>query len=53
MHRDIKPSNIIYADDVSETDVVLIDMGFSTSTKSIRNNYIRCGSPGYVAPEIL
>lgn len=53
MHRDIKPPNIIYKNQETETEIILIDLGLSTAIKSLSNTFVRCGSHGYVAPEIL
>jgi len=50
MHRDLKPSNIIIEKDGK---VKLTD--FNLATKIDVASYIlkRCGSPGYIAPEIF
>ena len=53
MHRDIKPENIILKDNISETDIVLVDFGLCEYTDSKELLFKRCGTPGYVAPEIL
>jgi len=52
MHRDIKPENLILTDYSDSFEIKLADFGLA--------NYIncepvfkRCGTPGYVAPEIL
>ena len=54
MHRDIKPENLILRNDKSETDIILADFGLSEE-QGEENDLIfkRCGTPGYVAPEIL
>lgn len=54
MHRDIKPENLILLD--KETlEVKLADFGLSEFEKCNPQDLIfkRCGTPGYVAPEIL
>jgi len=64
VHRDIKPENIIIKNrDGKISDIVLADMGLSEHiekkalmfTRSLFHIdiVIRCGTPGYVAPEIL
>ena len=54
MHRDIKPENIILKDDKSETEIILADFGLSEEYgKEEALIFKRCGTPGYVAPEIL
>ena len=48
-HRDIKLENVLY---VAETqEVKLIDFGFSTLMKQSRKMF--CGTPSYMAPEIV
>lgn len=55
MHRDIKPENLILRNSDSETDVVLADFGLSEKYAEDEQQLLfkRCGTPGYVAPEIL
>jgi len=49
----MKPENIVFArkDDLSMP--VLIDLGFATFEKDFKLLFTRCGTPGYVAPEVL
>lgn len=51
MHRDIKPENIMLRSEDS-LEPVIVDFGLAAHADS--NDYIfyRCGTPGYVAPEI-
>ncbi len=53
MHRDIKPENIItrYQGDI--INLCIIDFGLATYVKDKFQLYKRCGTPGFVAPEIL
>lgn len=51
IHRDIKPENLIFRDK-NLNSLVIIDFGLSTVCKD-GLQFTRCGSPGYVAPEIL
>ena len=55
MHRDIKPENLILKDKNSETEIILADFGLSEKYAKKEETLIfkRCGTPGYVAPEIL
>ena len=50
IHRDIKLENIVY--DSKSRQLRLIDFGLSTTKDNI-NLFRKCGTPGYVAPEIL
>ena len=52
IHRDIKPKNIVFKD-VEKTQVVIVDMGFATIGEEYKKIFYKCGTPGYVAPEIL
>lgn len=50
VHRDIKLENIMMTSN-NDYEFKLIDFGLSY--ESTQNNYERCGSPGYIAPEVL
>lgn len=54
MHRDIKPENILFRSKIisDETQVVLADFGLATSNNVERYIFPKCGTPGFVAPEI-
>lgn len=49
-HRDIKLENIILSEDLSPK---LIDFGFSTCIEKNKKVKIFCGTPSYMAPEIV
>ncbi|CAG8553982.1 7265_t:CDS:10 [Ambispora leptoticha] len=54
VHRDLKPENLLYKSRASDSALVLADFGIAKVMKDdddILTTY--CGSPGYVAPEIL
>lgn len=55
MHRDIKPENILFRNPnlTDKNQIVLADFGLATSNDVPEYLYFRCGTPGYVAPEIL
>lgn len=53
MHRDLKPDNILMREQSDITDVVIADFGLATYQLSESQIFKRCGTPGYVAPEIL
>eukprot|EP00828_Plagiopyla_frontata_P040678 TRINITY_DN557_c0_g2_i3.p1 TRINITY_DN557_c0_g2~~TRINITY_DN557_c0_g2_i3.p1 ORF type:complete len:458 (+),score=63.96 TRINITY_DN557_c0_g2_i3:74-1447(+) len=51
MHRDLKPENLILRDE-NCFEIVIADFGLASyKTKNLL--FKRCGTPGYVAPEIL
>jgi len=54
MHRDLKPENLVLKDSENNYDVKIADFGLATVVVS-QGEYLfkRCGTPGYVAPEIL
>lgn len=54
LHRDIKPENLILRSKENDYDVCLVDFGLADYYDPSAN-YIfkRCGTPGYVAPELL
>ena len=52
VHRDLKPEYLIFRDE-NLNSLVIIDFGLSTTVKDSEPLFTRCGSPGYVAPEIL
>ena len=53
VHRDLKPENILLLHKKNDFDFKLADFGLSTRFNSEDKLNIRCGSQGYVAPEIL
>jgi len=53
MHRDLKPENLILKDNENDWDIKIADFGLSTVIKCEEFLFKRCGTPGYVAPEIL
>jgi serine/threonine protein kinase len=56
MHRDIKAENILLASKskpITANMVRLCDFGLATLAKTEDPLYFRCGTPGYVAPEVL
>jgi len=54
MHRDIKPENLILKDVENDWNVKIADFGLATFVNP-NHDYLfkRCGTPGYVAPEVL
>mmetsp|Transcript_3907 Transcript_3907/g.2891 ORF Transcript_3907/g.2891 Transcript_3907/m.2891 type:complete len:235 (-) Transcript_3907:477-1181(-) len=51
VHRDLKPENLLFQNENIDS-LKIVDFGLSASTKNGLLD-MRCGSPGYVAPEIL
>lgn len=52
IHRDLKPENIMLVDK-SASDLSIVDFGFMTKKTDYKKLFSRCGTPGYVAPEVL
>ena len=53
MHRDLKLENLILRDNDNNYDVKLADFGLAAFVSQSDQLFKRCGTPGYVAPEIL
>jgi serine/threonine protein kinase len=54
MHRDLKPENLILINNSRDTDIKIIDFGLATTFGGIQPKPTSlCGTPGYVAPEML
>lgn len=51
MHRDIKPENIMLRGDTGLVPVIA-DFGLSADADCEDYIFYRCGTPGYVAPEV-
>lgn len=52
MHRDIKPDNIMFRN-LGVEETVLADFGLATECDIPEYLFSRCGTPGYVAPEVI
>jgi calcium-dependent protein kinase len=48
IHRDLKPDNVILS-----KEPIIIDFGLATVADDPNYLFVRCGTPGYVAPEII
>ena len=53
MHRDLKPDNILLRSSKDISSVVIADYGLATYALNNDQIFKRCGTPGYVAPEVL
>lgn len=51
MHRDIKPENIIFKRGFLKNSTI-VDFGLAAPVNLKDYLFTRCGTPGYVAPEI-
>jgi len=51
MHRDLKPDNIMFKKKNSN-DICIVDFGLATYETNVPYLFSRCGTPGFVAPEI-
>lgn len=51
-HRDVKLENVLFVDN-KERDIKLIDFGFSTLCQPGKKLKVFCGTPSYMAPEIV
>ena len=52
VHRDVKPGNVIFVDS-SHSAVRLVDFGFAAFVDGNRRLRTMCGSPAYMAPELV
>ena len=55
MHRDLKPENMILKnkDKLETNDIKIVDFGLASFCNINEYLFKRCGTPGYVAPEII
>ena len=53
IHRDLKPDNIVFHDSDGSYDLAIIDFGFATHEDDYKKLFVFCGTPGYMAPEVL
>jgi len=53
VHRDLKPENILYANERDDAPLKVADFGLARQLSGNEMMKTACGTPGYVAPEIL
>lgn len=51
-HRDLKPENILMVSNEDDAELKIVDFGFAAITHG-NTLTTQCGTPGYIAPEIL
>lgn len=52
-HRDLKPENLLLRSEDNDSDIKIADFGFAKKVLTPNSLTTQCGTPGYVAPEIL
>lgn len=53
VHRDLKPENLLLSSRISDTSIKIADFGFAKFAPGEYSLTTMCGTPGYIAPEIL
>jgi len=53
VHRDLKPENLLYTDETDNAEIKIADFGLAKLLNQSQIMATACGTPGYVAPEIL
>eukprot|EP00607_Mallomonas_marina_P007103 CAMPEP_0182437614 /NCGR_PEP_ID=MMETSP1167-20130531/85165_1 /TAXON_ID=2988 /ORGANISM="Mallomonas Sp, Strain CCMP3275" /LENGTH=350 /DNA_ID=CAMNT_0024630593 /DNA_START=355 /DNA_END=1408 /DNA_ORIENTATION=- len=53
VHRDLKPENLLLTSDADDADIKIADFGFAAYDHGRNQLTDQCGTPHYVAPEIL
>ncbi|KAI8620314.1 kinase-like domain-containing protein [Chytriomyces sp. MP71] len=52
-HRDLKPENLLLSDKTADAKIMISDFGLSKIFNDDEVMRTACGTPGYVAPEVL
>jgi calcium/calmodulin-dependent protein kinase I len=53
VHRDLKPENLLYYSPAEDSKIMISDFGLSRMGENVDELATACGTPGYVAPEVL
>lgn len=53
VHRDLKPENLLYYSPDDDSKIMISDFGLSKTEEDDSMMATACGTPGYVAPEVL
>ena len=51
-HSDLKPENLLMTSTEDDADLKIVDFGFAARVHGLSLSK-QCGTPGYVAPEII
>merc|ERR1711865_378054 len=52
-HRDLKPANLLMTDPEDDASIKIADFGFAKRVRKPKPLSTKCGTPQYVAPEVL
>lgn len=52
VHRDLKPENLLFSTPANDAQIKITDFGLAKA-KAASDMQTACGTPGYVAPEVL
>ena len=52
MHRDLKPENLLFKYKDSYSTLQIVDYGLASFSDRTPYIFPKCGTPGFVAPEI-
>jgi serine/threonine protein kinase len=53
IYRDLKPENLLLTSEDNDSDLKIVDFGFADYAPNDKCLTDHCGTPGYIAPEIL
>lgn len=53
VHRDLKPENLLLSEKTGHAQIKISDFGLSKIFNEVEVMKTACGTPGYVAPEVL
>jgi len=53
VHRDLKPENLLLRSMLDDSDILVADFGFARRVPDEGGLSTRCGTPAFVAPEVL
>lgn len=56
MHRDLKPENIVLKHKgvpIKDNVIKIVDFGLSAYKDDLPHCFVKCGTPGYAAPEVI